>query len=300
MALFLSLKNKKNLEIFFEEKKRTNQSVLFSGEEGIGKTTLAFYLAHTLLCLKKGKEPCQNCESCLEYQKKCHPDFLAVSPEKGLISIEKVREIINFLSFKPKLSGLKIVIIDDSEKMTKEAQNALLKILEEPNLDNLIILVSSYPEKLLPTILSRLLVIKFSLAKKKEIIDYLVKEFSLSLDKAEEIAQMSQGKIAEAIKLLEKDYFKEKMKAKEILKKIIKGNEIEKILIIEEDLKEEKINFFLKEWLSILRKDYQELINLLKEEKRNYLLKNLLNAYLVINSQNVNQKLLLENIFLKI
>ena len=300
MALFLSLKNKKNLEIFFEEKKRTNQSVLFSGEEGIGKTTLAFYLAHTLLCLKKGKEPCQNCESCLEYQKKCHPDFLAVSPEKGLISIEKVREIINFLSFKPKLSGLKIVIIDDSEKMTKEAQNALLKILEEPNLDNLIILVSSYPEKLLPTILSRLLVIKFSLAKKKEIIDYLVKEFSLSLDKAEEIAQMSQGKIAEAIKLLEKDYFQEKMKAKEILKKIIKGNEIEKILIIEEDLKEEKINFFLKEWLSILRKDYQELINLLKEEKRNYLLKNLLNAYLVINSQNVNQKLLLENIFLKI
>jgi len=300
MALFLSLKNKKNLEIFFEEKKRTNQSVLFSGEEGIGKTTLAFYLAHTLLCLKKGKEPCQNCESCLEYQKKCHPDFLAVSPEKGLISIEKVREIINFLSFKPKISGLKIVIIDDSEKMTKEAQNALLKILEEPNLDNLIILVSSYPEKLLPTILSRLLVIKFSLAKKKEIIDYLVKEFSLSLDKAEEIAQMSQGKIAEAIKLLEKDYFQEKMKAKEILKKIIKGNEIEKILIIEEDLKEEKINFFLKEWLSILRKDYQELINLLKEEKRNYLLKNLLNAYLVINSQNVNQKLLLENIFLKI
>jgi len=111
---------------------------------------------------------------------------------------------------------------------------------------------------------------------------------------------MSQGKIAEAIKLLEKDYFQEKIKAKEILKKIIKGNEIEKILIIEEDLKEEKINFFLKEWLSILRKDYQELINLLKEEKRNYLLKNLLNAYLIINSQNVNQKLLLENIFLKI
>jgi len=300
MALFLSLKNKKNLEIFFEEKKRTNQSVLFSGEEGIGKTTLAFYLAHTLLCLKKGKEPCQNCESCLEYQKKCHPDFLAVSPEKGLISIEKVREIINFLSFKPKLSGLKIVIIDDSEKMTKEAQNALLKILEEPNLDNLIILVSSYPEKLLPTILSRLLVIKFSLAKKKEIIDYLVKEFSLSLAKAEEIAQMSQGKIAEAVKLLDKDYLKEKIKAQEILKKIIRGNEIEKILIIEEDLKEEKINFFLKEWLSILRENHQELINLLKEEKRNYLLKNLLNAYLVINSQNVNQKLLLENIFLKI
>jgi len=300
MALFLSLKNKKNLEIFFEEKKRTNQSVLFSGEEGIGKTTLAFYLAHTLLCLKKGKEPCQNCESCLEYQKKCHPDFLAVSPEKGLISIEKVREIINFLSFKPKLSGLKIVIIDDSEKMTKEAQNALLKILEEPNLDNLIILVSSYPEKLLPTILSRLLVIKFSLAKKKEIIDYLVKEFSLSLDKAEEIAQMSQGKIAEAVKLLDKDYLKEKIKAQEILKKIIRGNEIEKMLIIEEDLKEEKINFFLKEWLSILRENHQELINLLKEEKRNYLLKNLLNAYLVINSQNVNQKLLLENIFLKI
>ena len=300
MALFLSLKNKKNLEIFFEEKKRTNQSVLFSGEEGIGKTTLAFYLAHTLLCLKKGKEPCQNCESCLEYQKKCHPDFLAVSPEKGLISIEKVREIINFLSFKPKLSGLKIVIIDDSEKMTKEAQNALLKILEEPNLDNLIILVSSYPEKLLPTILSRLLVIKFSLAKKKEIIDYSVKEFSLSLDKAEEIAQMSQGKIAEAVKLLDKDYLKEKIKAQEILKKIIRGNEIEKILIIEEDLKEEKINFFLKEWLSILRENHQELINLLKEEKRNYLLKNLLNAYLVINSQNVNQKLLLENIFLKI
>ncbi|MGE4554562.1 MAG: DNA polymerase III subunit [Candidatus Paceibacterota bacterium] len=300
MNLFINERTKKNLKVLLEREKRIIQSVLFFGEEGTGKTTSAFYLAKLLLCQRSKKEPCEQCFSCLEFKKNCHPDFLVITPEEGVISIEKIRQLMNFLSLKPKISPLRLVIIDDAERMTQEAQNSLLKILEEPNYDNLIILISSYPEKLLPTVLSRLLLIRFTLAPKKEIKNYLMKEFSLDAQKAEEIANFSQGKIGEAFKILKDDHLKEKVKAQEILKRIIKGNEIEKILILEKEIPDEEINFFLKEWLLVLRERQNKNLNFLEEKTRLFLLKNLLNAYLLINSQNINQKLLLQNIFLKI
>ncbi len=294
MEFFISKKNKKKLEFFLEENNRIIQNALFFGEESLGKTISALYLAQSLLCLEDEK-PCKRCESCLEFKKNCHSDFLMISPEEGVISIDKIRGLINFLSFKPQLSGIKIAIIDDAEKMTKEAQNALLKTLEESHLDNFLILVSSYPDQLLPTIRSRLMKIKFLPADKEEIKEYMIAVYKIKPEKADFIAEVSRGKIGEAIKMMDPGYLKRKEKAREILKKIIEGNEIDKLLIIDQEVNEEMTNFFLKEWLSILEKE-----KFLEEKKRISLLKKLFQAYLIFNSQNVNQKLLLHNIFLNI
>lgn len=296
MNFFLSFKNRKKIEFFLKNKIQVFQSVLFFGEESIGKTTSAIYLAKNLLCLKKENTFNCLCESCLEFEKKCHPDFLIVSPIDGIIAIETIRNLINFLSFKPRISKLKILIIDDAEKMTKEAQNALLKTLEEPYPNNFIILVSSYPEKLLPTICSRLMKIKFLPATQEEIKDYLINTLSVNSEKAEEIASNSDGKIGEAIRMLDPNYLKTKKDIEEKLKKLITGNEIEKIFIIDQLSERGLIPFYIKEWLREIRKRKE----ILDERKRLLLLSKLFKGYLILNSQNINQRLLLNNIFLNL
>lgn len=134
--------------------RRFPHALLFCGPEGIGKHTTALALAQALLC-GTDAEGCGACSACVQAAQGNHPDLFLVEPEKGVIPIDRIRQLKRDLGRKSFAGGYKLCIIDDAEKMNEQAQNALLKTLEEPTPDTLIILVSGYPYLLLPTIVSR-------------------------------------------------------------------------------------------------------------------------------------------------
>ncbi len=191
-------------------------SFLFYGKEGIGKLLVAKEFAKKALCKNKIDEKlivlegkC-NCESCRMFEKNVHPDFLLVNmeyqanllnekiEEQKSIGINTIRELIKFSNLKPAFSKKKFIIIDNAEKLTIEAQNSLLKTLEEPPEGTTIILVSS-SKNLLPTVLSRCYQINFGKLSTSEVFDILV-EKGYEFKKAEYLSKISEGSISTAVK----------------------------------------------------------------------------------------------------
>ena len=149
-------------------------SYLFLGTEGIGKLLIAKAFAKKILCQNNVKDVECNCKSCLCFDGKNHPDFLVVNEESESIKIEQIRDITEKVIEKPIISNKKGYIINDCDKMTKEAQNCLLKTLEEPPEFVVLILISSNENLILNTIKSRCMSIKFD-----PIADQLLKEYAL-------------------------------------------------------------------------------------------------------------------------
>lgn len=138
-------------------------SYLFLGPDGVGKRTVAVEFARAINCeYKQGKPPC-SCNSCNKIKSMNHPDVFVVSPEEGpySIKIETIRKIIYEASLKPYEGRKRVFVINDAETMTKEAQNALLKLLEEPPENHILILTASNPAGLLPTVISRCRTLRF-------------------------------------------------------------------------------------------------------------------------------------------
>lgn len=191
---------------FLERKFKDNQlshAYLFSGPGGVGKKKFSLELVKSISC-KKEDHYCQLIE------KGSHPDVLMVSPkDEGEIQIAQIREVQQFLSLKPYYSLQKTVIIDQAHKMNQEAQSCFLKTLEEPKGKTLLILLSAYPEMMLPTILSRCQIVKFPGVKKEEIKKYLL-ENNIPEDKAEMLSILSDGKPGRVISLLADDKMVEK------------------------------------------------------------------------------------------
>ena len=134
-------------------------ALLFVGGRGFGKVALAKQLAHSLLCGSPGADgvACGTCQGCMLLAAGSHPDFRFVEPEEEgkVIPIDTIRSVTGFLALKGQYSGRQIVIIHPAEAMNRFAANSLLKTLEEPTPDALLILVTSQPSLLLPTIRSR-------------------------------------------------------------------------------------------------------------------------------------------------
>lgn len=142
---------------------RLAHGYLFTGPEGIGKSTAARALAARLLCQAKGEgAPCGRCPGCRKFAAGSHPDFVVVKPDGASIKINQIRELKRALSFPPFERGTRIVLIDDAQTMGREAGNSLLKILEEPPPDNLLLLIAADAEPMLDTIISRCQVIPFA------------------------------------------------------------------------------------------------------------------------------------------
>jgi DNA polymerase-3 subunit delta' len=162
-------------------------ALLFFGEEKIGKKTLAIEFAKLLL-----KE---------DVEKKLHSDFIFIEPGKREIQISQIRELIWKLSLKPFLASLKVAIIDQAHCLNEEAQSCLLKTLEEPKGSSLLILITEYPEMLLPTILSRVQKIRFRPPELAEIEDYLAKK-GFEKEELSEIIKFSLAKPGEVMDLV--------------------------------------------------------------------------------------------------
>lgn len=169
-------------------------SYLFTGREGIGKMQFAKEFAKQALCLG---EP--NCKSCIEFDSQNNPDFTIIEPDGDSIKIEQIRFLQMKIIEKPVISHRKIYIIRDSEKMTKEAQNGLLKTLEEPPKYVIIILLCSNESLLLNTIQSRCTKIKFKPISDEELKQFLEQEGLANV--SNNMLKTMDGSIAKAYEL---------------------------------------------------------------------------------------------------
>jgi len=134
-------------------------ALLFTGSVGYGKSVLAEALIHGLLCQSPGDNgiACGECQSCRLLAAGTHPDLMWLEPEEAgkAIPVDRIRAVSGFFSLKGQYSGRQIIFINPAEAMNRHAANSLLKTLEEPTEDALLILISSQPSLLLPTIRSR-------------------------------------------------------------------------------------------------------------------------------------------------
>jgi len=170
------------------ESRSFSHAYLFAGQEKLGKRTLALELAS--LFLKQDIQALSH-----------HPDLIFIQSQKKEIQISQIRDLIWRLSLKPSLAPLKTAIIDNAHLMNQEAQTSLLKTLEEPKGETLLILISDQASYLFPTILSRVQIIKFNSVKKEEIKNYLASR-GISEKEAEEISTLALGRPGVALDLI--------------------------------------------------------------------------------------------------
>ena len=202
-----------------------SHSYLFEGEEGLGKRKVALAFSKTLLCKEEKNVPCNTCSSCIKFDKGNHPDFKELSPEKGLINLKQVEELISSVSTSPFESKRKIFLIDDSDLMNLEGKNKLLKTLEEPPEFMNIILVTCKTNRLLPTIVSRCQGIKFYPVESSRIRELLIKEYSMDEESSKFIAEFTKGSVGKSIELAtSQDFFKERDEVIKIIDSILKGD----------------------------------------------------------------------------
>lgn len=179
---------------------KVSHSYIFTGDAGSGKKLLATTFAITLQCEAGGTEPCQKCDSCKKAMGKNHPDIIMVNHEKpGTISIDEIREqVIHDVGIRPYCSPHKIYIIPDADLMNAQAQNALLKTIEEPPEYAIIMLLTSRADALLPTILSRCVRLDLKVVDDALVKKYLMEHLHIPDYQAEIDASFAQGSIGKA------------------------------------------------------------------------------------------------------
>lgn len=155
-----------------------------------------------ILCTSKQKA-CGNCKSCLQFEENNQPDFIFIEPEDGIIKIEKIRQMQAKVLEKPIISSKKVYVIKDADTMTKEAENCLLKTLEEPPSFITIILIGSNESLFLNTIRSRCMKISFNKIEDETLKQYLQKNHIIE-DLTKEHISAFNGSIERAIKIQEK------------------------------------------------------------------------------------------------
>ena len=193
--------NRKELEKIVQNNNILH-SYLFLGKEGIGKKEIAKEFAKQILCLTKKEN--NNCKSCICFETQNHPDIQIINEESETIKINTIRDMIQTVYQKPILSNKKIYIINDCDKMTKEAQNSLLKTLEEPPEYIIMILIASNSDMILNTIKSRCTKIVFDKLNNKEIQEILTTKDIENTNISENMYEFFDGSISKAIKILEK------------------------------------------------------------------------------------------------
>ncbi|MDD4662011.1 MAG: DNA polymerase III subunit [Candidatus Pacebacteria bacterium] len=300
--------HKKQLDFFSKIilNKKIPHAFLFSGEDKIGKKTFAFHLAKLILCENNA---CDKCKTCLDIDKRMSPDVCLIESENGNIEIDKIRALKEFLLLKSYSNKKKIAIINDAHLMRTDAQNSILKLLEEPPENSVLILITNFKEMILETIKSRVQSVSFNKVKTEEIEEYLVSE-GVENKLAKEISFFAGGKIGKAIELLEdegqRDFFAETMKYLEGIERQPFDKRFEYVKEIYED-KEATL-----EILNIFERFFRRImfLKLYGKEDVNFKSYSLLKIrniieeiqktkYYFVNT-NTNKKLLLENLMINI
>ena len=181
-----------------------SHSYMFIGQNGIGKFMIAKEFAKAILCQGEQK-PCNTCESCIKFNGENNPDIQIIDEiEQKSIKTETIKEMVKGVYEKPIEGSRKVYIINDSQKMTKEAQNSLLKTLEEPPEYVVIILITENENLLLNTIKSRCTKIKFNPLKDNEIIKILKEKYDYK-EVTENMLEIAGGSVTQALSVQGKE-----------------------------------------------------------------------------------------------
>jgi len=185
-------------------------ALMITGEAGVGKKTLARLIASSLLCSGNGKRPCGICESCRLTAAGEHPDLILIqrgSPlsanvkkERTTIPVDDIREMIRLSSVHPSIGDRRVIMIFDADKMTGNAQNALLKIVEEPPAETWFLIVCERKDQLLPTIVSRCQPLRLS-PWKDSYVEEILLERGVDASRAARSARASHGSIGKALQI---------------------------------------------------------------------------------------------------
>ena len=246
---------------------KISHAYILNGEKGTGKLEIAKHVAKALQCEKnrgenKSGTPCNECQSCKQTESKNQPDIKYITPDKKTLGVDDIRYKINEdACIKPYSSPYKIYIVPASDKMTIQAQNALLKTIEEPPRYAVFFLLASNIDVFLPTILSRCVILNMRTVSENEIAENLRKEFGVGDYDARVAAVFAGGNIGKAKDLIASDTFNEtKQSVSEVIRAIANGgmdaiSKIIKDLGVYKDNKEE-----LKDYLDMLRLWFKDVL----------------------------------------
>ena len=190
---------------------KVSHAYIINGPQLSGKMMIAEAFARALQCEKEGTDGCGECKSCHQADDHNHPDIIYVSHEKpNNISVDDIRtQLNNDIVIKPYSSKYKIYIVDEAEKMNQQAQNALLKTIEEPPAYAVIMLLTTNADSFLQTIRSRCITLNMKSVKDEVIKAYLMNEKHIPDYQADISAAFAQGIVGKAVKLASSDEFNE-------------------------------------------------------------------------------------------
>lgn len=242
------------------ENQKVSHAYILTGEAGMGRKSLAHAFALALLCEKGNAEPCMECHACKQVLSGNHPDLIHVTHEKpNSIGVDDIREQINdTIMVRPYSSYYKIYIVDEAEKMTQQAQNALLKTIEEPPSYAVIILLTTNQEAFLPTILSRCVQLKLKPLRDFTVKSYLTDALHVPEADADIFAAFARGNLGKAISLVSSEDFK--LMHQEVLKllKSIQNMDISELLDSIKTLKEQNLDIY--ECLDFIQMWYRDVL----------------------------------------
>lgn len=250
---------------------KISHSYLFIGIEGIGKKLIAKEFAKMILCIDENKY-CGSCKSCIEFDTDNNPDFKIIEPDGNSLKIEQIREFQSKVTEKPIISNKKVYIINDSDKMTTEAQNCLLKTLEEPPEFVTIILIGSNENAFLSTIKSRCMILHFNKIQDDEIKRFLEENYQNKVN-SKIMLDAFQGSIGKALQIQDKQ--EEYEKIEKIIYSLENKDKID-ILKMSEPIykaKEEKLDildYMNIVFINLAKKSnkYAQCINIVEDAKK--------------------------------
>ena len=180
-------------------------ALLLAGPEGLGKTQFAQDLAQSLLCEHPTADgmPCQTCRSCARFAAATHPDMFVVEPEEPgkAIKVDQIRELISQFALATHQGGYRIAILQPANQMNLAAANSLLKTLEEPPPDSLLLLISASPSLLPATILSRCQRLDFLPPSHDQALNWLLQQHAIPVDQAEALLALAYDAPLSALSL---------------------------------------------------------------------------------------------------
>ncbi len=297
------------------------QALLITGPESVGKQTLALAAVRTLFCqAPNGEKPCGKCLACHKLESGNYPDFLLVAPEEEgrPLKIEQIRDLERFLALTPNESPYKVALIQDFERATVSAANALLKTLEEPPSYAHLILLATDADLLLPTIVSRSQQVNLRPVPTPEIKQALQEGWQLPPETAERLARLSGGRVGWAVRAAtELEYLQRMEEAIDTLLELLAADlparfETAAMLAKDSVALSETLEYWLTAWRDVLLLQAEITEQVVHREYRPQLeniarrtptmecvqvIKELEKAKLAL-AQNANTQLLVENLLL--
>ena len=239
---------------------KVSHAYIINGEKSSGKEFIAKVFAMTLQCEKGAAEPCQECHYCHQALSGNHPDIIFVTHEKpNSVSVDDIRTQINGdVSIKPYSRPYKVYIVNEAEKMTVQAQNAILKTLEEPPEYVVILLLTTNVNSMLPTILSRCVVLNMKPVADELVRGFLMRQMMVPDYKAEICVAFARGNIGKAKALASSEDF-ENVKSEALsLLKYINEMELSEIIAAIKKINEYKLE--INDYLDIFSVWYRDVL----------------------------------------